>query len=173
MRLPNKIGGGSYTNLVGLHFEQTTSLRELLLKQPGIKISGDIVYYNNSKIGQLCGKTKIYTEILSRRKIDYKKYISKRLLPDDAILIDNNLYIIEKKFQSGAGSVDEKLQTCDFKKKQYIKLFEPAGITVHYFYILSDWFKQECYADVHEYITSVGCKYFFNVIPLNEIGIQL
>lgn len=30
--------------------------------------------------------------------------------------------MIEYKFQKDAGSVDEKLQTCDLKKKQYKKL---------------------------------------------------
>ena len=50
--------------------------------------------------------------------------ISKKLLPDDCIfvIINNTLFIIECKFQQVAGSVDEKLQTCDFKKKQYQKL---------------------------------------------------
>jgi len=42
-------------------------------------------------------------------------------LPDDAMLviIRETLFIIEIKFQQVEGSVDEKLQTCDFKRKQF------------------------------------------------------
>lgn len=34
-----------------------------------------------------------------------------------------SLDIIEKKFQHGPGSVDEKLPNCDFKKKCWMSLF--------------------------------------------------
>jgi hypothetical protein len=173
MRVPNIVGGGANTNKYGLHFEQTTSLKTLLESQAGFEVRGDNVYKNGNKVGQLCGKAKIYTDILRAKKIDYTQYISKRLYPDEAILVGNTVYIIEKKFQSGAGSVDEKLQTCDFKKKQYAKLFAPAGLTAEYIYILSDWFRQDCYKDVHEYILDVGCKYYFKDLPLAAIGLSL
>ena len=35
---------------------------------------------------------------------------------------NKTIYVIEKKYQARSGSVDEKLQTCDFKKKIYIRL---------------------------------------------------
>ena len=62
------------------------------------------------------------------------------LLPDETIFVlaNNTLFIIEMKFQKVAGSVDEKLQTCDFKKKQYEKLLSGTGIRVEYCYILSE-----------------------------------
>ena len=42
-------------------------------------------------------------------------------MPDESFfnIKTNKLIIIEKKWQQIEGSVDEKLQTCDFKKKQY------------------------------------------------------
>jgi hypothetical protein len=94
-------------------------------------------------------------------------------LPDDAIYIlkDKILYIVEMKFQIVAGSVDEKLQTCDFKNKQYKKLLAPLGISVKYVYVLSDWFKKTEYKDVLEFIKSVGCYYFFNELPLEFLGL--
>ncbi len=171
MRTPNKVGGGANTNRYGLHFEQTTSLKELLQSTPGFTLSEDIVYKDGKKAAQLCSKAKIYSAILEPRKVDYTKYISKRLYPDEAILTGNTLYIIEKKFQSGAGSVDEKLQTCHFKKKQYSKLSSAAGLKCEYIYILSEWFRQDCYKDVHDYILEVGCKYYFNELPLKAIGL--
>lgn len=70
-----------------------------------------------------------------------------------------------------AGSVDEKLQTCDFKNKQYNKLLAPLRISVKYVYILSDWFKKDVYKDVLRYVNSVGCHYFFYELPLDFLGL--
>ena len=162
MKQPNKVGGGAQTNVNGLHFEQTTSLRDVLESLPHFTVMGDVVWKNGEHVGELCGKHQIYSKLLEPKGINYKKIISKKLLPDDAILIKDTVYIIEKKFQSGAGSVDEKLQTCDFKKKQYTRLLSTVGLRCEYIYVLSDWFKQPEYKDVHEYIKSVGCKFFFN-----------
>ena len=81
------------------------------------------------------------------------------------------MYIIECKFQRVEGSVDEKLQTCDFKKKQYKKLLAKANIDVEYMYLLSDFFKNKKYKDVLDYIHSVGCYYYFEYIPLYTFGL--
>jgi len=72
-----------------------------------------------------------------------------------------------------AGSVDEKLQTCDFKKKQYKKLMSPLNIDVEYIYILSDWFRDPTYKDTLDYIISVGCHYYFKYLPLEKIGLSV
>lgn len=107
--------------------------------------------------------------------IDWKSLVSKRLLPDDSIfvIIANTLFVIECKFQRVAGSVDEKLQTCDFKKKQYQKLLSRANIEVEYIYLLGDWFRKPEYKDVLDYIHSVHCHYFFEYIPLAKIGLPV
>lgn len=75
------------------------------------------------------------------------------------------------KYQQGHGSVDEKLQTCDFKKKQYLKLVQPLGIKVEYVYLLNDWFENPSYKDVLDYIRSVDCHYTFNALPLSWFGL--
>ncbi len=77
------------------------------------------------------------------------------------------------KFQEVAGSVDEKLQTCDFKRKQYAKLAAPLNIEIQYIYILSDWFRQPAYKDVLDYVISVGCQYYFEYIPLQKLGLPV
>jgi len=76
---------------------------------------------------------------LEENKIDYTDFISKKILPDDAVLViaNNTMHIIEVKFQEVAGSTDEKLQTCDFKIKQYRKLFSRLNIEVKYIYVLN------------------------------------
>jgi len=82
-------------------------------------------------------------------------------------------HCIEVKTQNTTGSVDEKLQTCDFKKKQYQKLFFPLNIEVQFTYILDDWFRQPKYKDVLDYIISVGCQYYFQYIPLQKLGLPV
>ena len=172
MREANKVGGGAKTNLNGLRFEQTTSLRSLLEAHPDFDVKGDEVLKNSTVVAELCGKYKLYN-FLARFGVDHSQILSCRLLPDEALIVGKTGYIIEKKFQGGVGTVDEKLQTCDFKKKQYTKLFGPIGFKVEYIYILNDWFRQEKYKDVHTYILESGCHFFFNEIPLSAIGLQV
>ena len=43
------------------------------------------------------------------------------------VIVRETLFIIEVKYQQVEGSVDEKLQTCDFKRKQYLKLVVGLG----------------------------------------------
>ena len=77
------------------------------------------------------------------------------------------------KFQEVFGSVDEKLQTCDYKKKQYKKLMASLNIEVEYVYILSDWFRKPAYKDTLDYIISVGRQYYFHYLPLQKLGLPV
>jgi len=173
-KLPNTVGGGARTNLNGLQFEGRTDLREAIRQHPIYHLNeNDQVIKNDLVVAEYFEKNGIYKKLLEPKGINYKTVLSKKLLPDGALLVGNTLYIIEKKYQAGAGSVDEKLQTCDFKKKQYQKLFTPLGIDVEFYYVLNRWFEQESNRDVFEYIQSVGCKYFIETLPLNEIGLEL
>ena len=166
----NTHGGGANTNYYGLAFEQETSLEEAL-EEAGYNVINHQVYFRGERIALSVGKNRLYKMVLEPSGIDYRDYISKKLYPDEALLnlTNDTVYIIEKKFQHSAGSVDEKLQTCDFKKKQYQKLFKPLEIEVEYFYVLNDYFDQPQYRDVFEYIVSAGCKFFFNEIPIDEL----
>ena len=165
----NIYGGGSQTNINGLAFEQETALRDSLLKISGYTIQNNKIYFNEKYVGITAGKNNLYKILLEPRGINYKTILSKKLLPDEAVYIEEikTVFIIEKKFQNSAGSVDEKLQTCDFKKKQYTKLFTPLDISVEYIYVLNDWFKKNQYTDVLNYIRECDCHYYFNEIPLD------
>ncbi|NLH39894.1 MAG: hypothetical protein GX445_07525 [Elusimicrobia bacterium] len=166
--------GGANTK-TGLIFEGKTDLATFLNKQNGYKVNEyGVVFYNSEEVARIFKKYGLY-KFLEGYRIDWKKIISKRLLPDDSIyvIVKNTIYIIECKFQKVPGSVDEKLQTCDFKKKQYQKLFSRINIEVEYMYLLSDWFKKPEYKDVLDYIISVNCKFYFNYIPLQEIGLPV
>jgi len=168
-----KGGKGGGRTITGLKFEKRVSLEDVFKKVFGYAVRNNLVYFNMKKVAQICGKHKLYREFLEPQKIYYKKIISRKLLPDEAIFVikTNTLYIVEMKFQEVEGSVDEKLQTCGFKIQQYKKLLNPLGIKVEYIYVLNDWFKQEKYKDVLEYAKLCGCKHFFNEIPLNKIGL--
>ena len=169
-----KNGKGGGNTKTGLVFEGKTDLSTFLSKQKGYSVSDGIVYYNGEKVARVFKKHGFY-KFLEELNIDWKKIISKQLLPDDCIyvIVNNTLFIIECKFQQVAGSVDEKLQTCDFKKKQYQKLMSHANIEVEYIYLLCDWFKDPKYKDVLDYIISVRCQYYFEYIPLVKLGLPM
>lgn len=171
MRIPNTVGGGAKTNVNGLHFEGRTDLLEALRKHPDFEVEDNMVKKKGELVAHYFEKHSLYKLFLIPKGIDYRRLLSKKLLPDGALLVGKTIYIIEKKYQAGSGSVDEKLQTCDFKKKQYTKLFQPLGITVEYYYVLNTWFDNPCNRDVFDYIRSVGCKYFIEDLPLNEVGL--
>ena len=168
----NGIGGAN--TKTGLEFEGKVDLATFLSNQKGYRVKGDKVFYNNELVARVFKQHKFY-EFLEEYNIKWEDIISKKLLPDNCIfvIIENTLYIIECKFQKVAGSVDEKLQTCDFKKKQYQKLLSKANIDVEYVYILSEWFKEPKYQDVLDYIHSVRCQYYFEYIPLSKLGLPV
>ena len=158
--------------LNGLAFEGRTDLREALEKHPNYSVNGNDVYFKRKIVAQYFEKHELYKKLLEPNNVDYKTILSKKLLPDGALLVGDVLFIIEKKYQAASGSVDEKLQTCDFKKKQYQKLLRPLNINVEYYYLLNSWFRQNSYRDVFDYIESVGCKYFIDEIPLSELHLN-
>lgn len=170
-----KNGKGGGNTRTGLVFEGKTDLATFLNTQPHYRVIEHDVYYDDEKVVEVYKKHAFYNIFLKRLDIDWTQYISKRLLPDDSIfvLLNNRLFIIECKHQEVAGSVDEKLQTCDFKKKQYKKLMAPANIDVEYIYLLDNWFRDPKYKDVLDYIQSVGCDYYFEYIPLNRMGLPV
>ena len=169
----NTFGGGAQTNINGLQFEKDTDLKQAIRQLPGYLIDGnDRIFKDGNPVGQYFEKHGLYENLLRPRGIDYKKIISKKLLPDGALLVGNVLYIIEKKYQAGSGSVDEKLQTCDFKKKQYQKLVAQLGLTVEFYFVLNYWFNKHVYKDVFDYIHQVNCRYFFESLPLSEVGLS-
>jgi hypothetical protein len=170
------VGGGN--TLTGLNFENKVDFHKLITAIPGydlMKIHGKAglgVFFEKKLIARCFRKHDFY-RFLEEEGVNWKRIITRKLLPDDALLVivRETLFIIEVKYQQVAGSVDEKLQTCDFKRKQYLKLVSPLGIKVEYVYVLNDWFKKPEYKDVLDYIHSVNCHYKFNELPLAWLGL--
>ncbi len=167
-----KGGKGGANTCTGLHFENRTSLPQKFSNLKGYSVKEDSLFFKEKLIGKFYKKNALY-KFLDFLKVNWRKRISKRLMPDEALLVIKNktLFIIEMKFQHGPGSVDEKLQTCDFKKKQYSKLFKGTGIKIEYCYVLNDWYKKPEYEDTLSYVRSVGCEYFFEDVPFGFLGL--
>jgi|SRR3989344_6704213 len=168
-----KGGIGGAKTLTGLRFESRSDLRQKFGSLKDYLINDNVILFKNKPVAYLFKKYELYTKFLDQRKVDWKSIITKKLLPDDVIYVlsNNTLFVVELKFQEVAGSVDEKLQTCHFKLRQYRKLLNGTGVKVEYVYVLNDWFKKNEYKDVLEYIKEVGCHYFFEELPLKFLGL--
>ena len=166
------LGGGN--TITGLIYEGKVDLATFLAAQTDYAVVDTDVFYKGKIVAQTFKKHQFY-KFLENKGVHWQEHISCKLLPDNCIyvIINNTLFIIEVKSQVVAGSVDEKLQTCDFKKKQYQKLLSKLNIEVEYVYILSDWFRDKRYKDVLDYIQSVRCQYYFNYIPLQKLGLPV
>ena len=161
-----------------LAFDRKTDLLQLLTHIEGYqtkknigKAGGQILF--EGRLVARCFKKHEFYKYLAEEGIDWKEQISCQLLPDNAILVicRDTLFIIEVKYQETPSSVDEELETCDFNRKQYLKLVGDLGLRVEYVYVLNDWFKHPRYKDVLDYIHSVNCHYMFNELPLKWLGL--
>lgn len=124
--------GGANTNASGLKYEKDTTIEETpkgfvqlnksLLKK--FMIARNEYNPNNIPVAHGCKE------------------------PDEAyVSVDKKkIYIIEKKFQTVSGSVCEKIQTAVFKKFHYNELYPLYDVI--YVYCLSDWFKENCKAEL-------------------------
>lgn len=170
-----KGGIGGANTKTGLVFEGKTDFLTFIKKQKNYGVKGNDIFYKGEKVAASFKKYDLY-KYLGKYGIDYTKIISKQILPDDAVfvIINNTFFILEIKFQQVAGSTDEKLQTCDFKIKQYRKLLAQLNVEVKFIYILNNWFKKPEYKDVLDYVISIdGCYYYFNYLPLQKIGLPI
>ena len=179
-----KLGGtGGANTSTGLDFENKVDIKDAIINLEGYSVeeiewsrtSTSKMYdvlFKNQKIGMIFKQSALYG-FLKDRGIDYKERLAAKLLPDNVFynFLNQTIYIIEVKNQNGGGSVDEKLQTSDFKKKQYIKLFNGLDVDVEYIYVLADYFNQPKFKDVFFHIRLEGCKYYFEKVPLNKLNL--
>lgn len=142
--------GGSNTNKNGLPYEEMTDLKSEYNIQSSDKHSIMIKFFNYDKIFKMSKQSHLFKSM--------DKYVDKNTIkahgcknPDECYIDeeDMTMFILEKKFQQVGGSVCEKIQTPDFKIWQYSKQFPDFRIV--YMYCLSDWFKENCKAEL-EYL---------------------
>jgi hypothetical protein len=196
----NTHGGGARTNVNGLEFEFGTDLKtsmeaagftiEIFNLNGGKQVSPMAyeVHRSGTLVGYIISQLRLYDYLnfLARSEDSgWTMKLSKKLKPDEAFfnVQTNSLHIIEKKAQSGTGSVDEKLQTFPFKIRQYKRLVEGLSvngesITVHYVYCLDRFFQKNEYKDLFDYMNEHGMTYFIQEadgslkLPLSLIGLE-
>lgn len=169
----NKSGGGINANINGEKFERSLSLLESL-KSAGYVVTGEGYITKNHKSykdGVLLKHSKLHKFLLEKFGRRAKDILSHNLNPDECVICDNIVYIIEIKNQNSHGSVDEKIQTAPYKLDYYNKLFDGLGFDdIKFIYVMNDFFKQPRYRSIFEYFDENGIIYFFNEIPLDQIG---
>jgi len=139
-----KMPGGSSTNLSGLPFENAVDLRPHI--DTRFRYVGKGTFRATMKS---MGLRDTSVEALHGCK-----------QPDGAYLdVDSRiLVIVEVKNQMTGGSVVEKLQTAGVKRFNYKELY--PTLRVEYIYILSDWFRTHCPAELR-YLSTVGIPVYW------------
>ena len=155
--------GGKNTNKNGLGFEKFTSLD----KKQSKYLKGKHTYckFKGSDKEFICvSGAQLFKYMKSIGEMSNLKPAKGCKRPDEAYIDnDKNIFIIEKKYQRRSGSVEEKIQTGDFKQKHFNKLFPKYN--VNYIYCLNEWFKTEFESKerggIRSYLEECGVKVFW------------
>jgi hypothetical protein len=153
--------GGKNTNVTGKRFESTTCAYNTLISDGFIKDEYLTKTIDDKKI--------IYTN-----QTEFKKYmrdthnIKTFRVPDEAYIIENGdnitVKILEKKNQTGEGSVETKLWASSLLKREY-QIHFGDKFKIEYALCVSDFLKKK--------ITSNGDKYKILRQMLDEVGIDV
>lgn len=185
--------GGAKTARVGRQFEKDTDLRQQFARngwtiksetgvrkyvtstghKAQVKYNKEFAVNSEGKVvGRFVQKHGLIN-FLREQGIDYKTVWSKKNLPDEAFINFETMTIIvvEKKWQNGSGSVDEKIPGFDYKNWEYQRIVAPLGFKVKYCYLLCDWFQRPEYQDMHTYLKREKCDYFFGEVPMSYFGV--
>ena len=96
----------------------------------------------------------------------------KKFLPDEAVIYNDVLYVVEKKKQGGGGSVDEKIQTGPYKLSIYQDCAKALGLKdARYIYLLSGEYFNVPKFTVHQipYLAKHGIQTYFDKLPLENL----
>ena len=151
-----KGAGGSNTNGNGLPYEIKTDLSTHFKNLE----NGKIKFNEFDKEFIRCSKGELFYKLKNDVDYNVKKGHGCKS-PDECYIDEENkiVFDIEKKFQQVNGSVCEKIQTADFKRKNISKVLGNKYKIV-YIYCLSDWFKDNCKAEL-EYLEEIGVPVFW------------
>jgi hypothetical protein len=153
--------GGSMTTKNGSKFEKFTSIEPTLEKNNFTKV----IFNKKSKDGYYYEYENENTKILYFKQNGLHKYMKDKFdidiyrKPDEAYLIyDKNksiytLKILEKKNQNTEGSVEDKLKTGNFSKREYEKMLisSKQPFNVEYAFVVSKF--------LHDKLSSNNTKY--------------
>ncbi len=164
--------GGANTNANGLSYESNTDLSTEYIpiipnkESPTVSSHPFIKFKDSEKVFICANKRDLYKIMSDMNELNTALTpASGCKFPDEAYINmdDKHVYIIEKKFQQCSGSVDEKIQTGQFKQYHYRKMF--PNFQVSYIYCLSNWFKRSDYKSVLEYLSENKIPVFWGNDP--------
>ena len=101
-----------------------------------------------------------------------EEIFGKKYLPDEAVIFNNVLYVVEKKKQSGVGSVDEKIQTGPYKLAMYKECAKLLGLNdAKYIYLLSGEYFNVPKFTKHQipFLAANGIPTYFDKLPLENL----
>jgi hypothetical protein len=156
------IGGiGGANTCTGKYFEVETDLKSALIKAE----------YNIENFQFYCQHDfPRYFKKKTGKKME--EIFGKKFLPDEAVVYKNILYVIEKKTQSGSGSVDEKIQTGPYKLSIYQECAGMLGLEeAKYIYLLSSQHFNTPKFTTHQipYLMKNGISTYFDKLPLEKL----
>lgn len=169
----NSRAGGVATNRNGLAYEKRTMFESIITRLDKVKLrdqKGKLIRKNMGTHVEIGGLKMVYA---SKSELDnfmcnmrFSSHIFKKKLQPDMSFIDitcKRLYVLEKKYQACSGTVDEKIQTFLFKKWLYTRLY--PSFTIHYAYVLNDWFRHDRYAAERQFMLEHGIDIFWGDHP--------
>ena len=152
-------GTGGANTRTGAIFEMETDLKKNLINA-GIDIN-NVVFCTQRN----------FPKLMEEHNFDMQEHFGKQFWPDEAFILNNELFIIEKKYQSGNGSVDEKIQTGPYKKLIYNICAKALGLKkATYIYLLKgDAFNQPKYT-IHQipYLLQNDIPVYFDNFPIED-----
>ena len=156
-------GTGGANTQTGKWFEGITDLKTALNKNN-----------YNLKDFIFCKKTDFPKYFEEKTKLNMREMFGKQFWPDEAVIYNNVLYVIEKKMQSGGGSVDEKIQTGPYKLYIYQKCAEALGLKdAKYIFLLAGRYFNIPKFTQHQipYLAEHNIPVYFDKLPLEKIFI--
>jgi hypothetical protein len=153
-------GVGGANTVTGKWFEVITDLKTALIKN-----NYDLASFVFCKQHDF---PKLFKELTGEKM---EEIFGKKFLPDEAVIYQNKLFIIEKKAQAGSGSVDEKIQTGPYKLAVYQECAKMMGLLdVSYIYLLSEFFNTNKFTK-HQipYLNQHNIQVYFNQLPLENL----
>jgi len=157
--------GGANTNVNGLQYESLTDLNPVevnLSTRIRNGIHNEVAFEGYSRKFILANKSMLHKYMKQIGELNPDLIPASGCKEPDEAYIETEqkvVFIIEKKFQQGHGSVDEKIQTGHFKAEHYAELF--PKYKVHYIYCLSDWFKRDEYKSPLRYLKKHNIPVFW------------
>ena len=147
-----------------------------------------LVFEGNYIRGFLCAQNDFYNfmsqlllgdvyskddQVSAKRRL--QSILSKNMLPDMAFFDYRNrsITIVEMKTQTSGGSVDEKLETVHFKRKQYQKLAAAIDFgEVNFNWALDAKFDEPTYDDVKRYLTEMNSYFEVGTVSLELLSLH-